>query len=104
LPDIIREVLQPSPVIVPQTRAETMREAEEAERQAALVEQLRDAEQMKAGAARRVAFEAATATTDKEGTALSGVRLAMLEDLRDPVALRRAFILREVLGPPVALR
>ena len=26
------------------------------------------------------------------------------DDLRDPAALRRAFILREVLGPPVGLR
>ncbi len=104
LPEIIRQVLQPQPVHAPNTRTETMALAEEAERQAALREQLLEAEQMKAAAARRVAFEAATATSDKEGMALSGVRLTVLEDLRDPVALRRAFILREVLGPPVALR
>jgi hypothetical protein len=28
----------------------------------------------------------------------------LMDDLRDPQALRRAFVLREVLGPPVALR
>ena len=34
----------------------------------------------------------------------SAARQAVMADLGDPTALRRAFILREVLGPPVALR
>jgi hypothetical protein len=34
----------------------------------------------------------------------AAARDRILGDLRDPEALRRAFVLREVLGPPVALR
>jgi len=35
---------------------------------------------------------------------LQKARTVVLDDLRSPQALRRAFVLREVLGPPVALR
>jgi hypothetical protein len=102
LPEVIREVLQPAPPPVSHSRLEELQAAEEAERQAALEEQLREAELMRAAAQRRVAFEAATA--DKEPGDRLETRTAVLDDLRDPLALRRAFILREVLGPPVALR
>ncbi|HET7535696.1 MAG TPA: hypothetical protein VFJ90_04530 [Candidatus Didemnitutus sp.] len=102
LPQVIREVLQPKPVVVSQTRMEEMREAEEAERQAALAEQLQEAERMQAAAQRRAAFEEATA--DVGLRTRQATQASVLEDLRDPAALRRAFILREVLGPPVALR
>lgn len=102
LPEVIREVIQPEAPPIYSTRADEMRAAEEAERQAALEEQLREAEQMRAAAQRRAAFEAATA--DNTTIAREGARAGVLEDLRDPAALRRAFILREVLGPPVALR
>ena len=61
-----------------------------------------EAEQMKLAAQKRARYEAATA--DHSTTARSLARSTVLDDLRDPEALRRAFILREVLGPPVALR
>lgn len=104
LPEIFRDVMQPKPepVIQPPRRMMTVNMAEEAERQAALMEKLKEAELMKTAAQRRVAFEASTA--DKEPAALQKARAGVLGDLRDPQALRRAFVMREVLGPPVALR
>lgn len=103
LPEIFREVLQPRPEpVAPSRRIMTVNVAEEAERQAALMEKLKEAELMKAAAQRRRAFEESTA--DKEPAALQKARAGVLEDLRDPQALRRAFVMREVLGPPVSLR
>lgn len=104
LPELIREVLQPQAAVEPPviSRAESLRDAEEAERQAALMEKLREAELMKAAAQRRVAFE--EEISDKQEKMLTQTRGVVLDDLRDPAALRRAFILREVIGPPVALR
>lgn len=81
---------------------EAQRQAEILEEQATLAERLREAEQMRVAAQKRVRYEAATADHSNEARALS--RSSVLDDLRDPAALRRAFILREVLGPPVALR
>ncbi len=108
LPPILREVVvarQPEPPA--RTRAaashqEAQRMAEILEQQAALAEQLKQAEEMKAAALRRTQFE--TEIASKEEMAVAAVRTALGNDLRDPVALRRAFVLREVLGPPVALR
>ena len=102
LPPVIREILIPQVAAPAASRAGQMRMAEEAERQNARAEQLREAEQMKAAAARRAEFEARMA--DAETAARTQARATVLEDLHDPAALRRAFILREVLGPPIALR
>lgn len=104
LPELIREVMQPRTAAEPPvlSRSDSRREAEEIERQAALMEQLKEAELMKAAAQRRIAFEAEI--SDKQEGLRTQARGAVLDDLRDPAALRRAFILREVLGPPVALR
>ncbi len=66
------------------------------------MEKLREAEQMKAAAEKRTEFEKATVDHAAENRAAT--RSTVLGDLRTPDALRRAFILREVLGPPVALR
>ncbi len=104
-PPLVREVVvTPVP---PQPRRgltalEAQRQAEILEEQAALAERLQEAEQMKLAAQKRARYEAAT--TDQSGAARSQARSTVLDDLRDPAALRRAFILREVLGPPVALR
>lgn len=84
------------------TALEAQRQAEILEEQATLAERLREAEQMKLSAQKRARYEAATA--DHSNAARSLSRSTVLDDLRDPAALRRAFILREVLGPPVALR
>jgi hypothetical protein len=66
--------------------------------QAALSERLRQVTEMKAAGAGRARNEPQASTT------LEAARGTLAEDLRSPEALRRAFILREVLGPPVALR
>lgn len=84
------------------SRAETQRQAEILEQQVALMERLREAQQMKAAAEKRTEFE--QATMDHTAERRSATRSTVLGDLRTPEALRRAFILREVLGPPVALR
>ncbi len=102
LPEIFREVLSPKPAPQFSSRMLTVNHAEETERQAALMEKLKEAELMKTAAQRRVAFEESTA--DKEPAVLVQARAGVLGDLRDPQALRRAFVLREVIGPPVSLR
>lgn len=106
-PPLIREVVvarQPEPLHsrAATSRLEAQRTAEILEQQAALAEQLRQAQEMKAAALRRTQFE--TEVASKEEAAAVAVRSALGEDLRNPAALRRAFILREVLGPPLSLR
>jgi len=101
---------RPAPVAAPEPALATAgagawdsrRSAEILEQQAALAERLREAELMKAAAIRRAAFE--TETSDKGAAVRRESRGAILQDLRDPQALRRAFIMREILGPPAALR
>ena len=104
LSEVVREVLQPrpEPMAPAARRIMAVNVAEESERQRTLMEKLKEAELMKASTLRRQAFEASTA--DKEPAALQESRAGVLEDLRNPQALRRAFILREVIGPPVGMR
>lgn len=101
-PPIIREVVVAKQSVQTSSRAEAQRQAEILEEQAAMMEKLREAETMKTSAQKRIEFEATTA--DHSGDARVASRATVLDDLRAPAALRRAFILREVLGPPVALR
>ena len=106
-PPLMRQMPQPRLETARATRAaashqEAQRTAEILEQQAALMEQVRLANEMKAATLRRTQFE--TEVASKEEAAMSAVRSALGEDLRNPAALRRAFILREVLGPPLALR
>lgn len=101
-PPVIREIVVPRSAAHAVSRAETQRQAEILEEQAALMERLREAEAMKLAAQKRKEFESATA--DHTVEARSATRSTVLDDLRSPAALRRAFILREVLGPPVALK
>lgn len=104
-PPLVREVVveaAPEPARVHVSRAEAQRQAEILEQQAALAEKMRELELMKAAALRRTEFE--HSTIDREAEAKVAARGALLDDLRQPDALRRAFVLREVLGPPVALR
>lgn len=69
------------------------------EEQMRALEAARAAEQRRAAelAARRAEREMREATPSTHGGSLRG-------ELRDPQALRRAFVLREVLGTPVGLR
>lgn len=104
-PPLVREVIVTQAPPVPRrglTALEAQRQAEILEEQATLAERLQEAEQMKLAAQKRARYEAATADHTTAARSLS--RSTVLDDLRDPAALRRAFILREVLGPPVALR
>jgi hypothetical protein len=103
-PPLIREVVEQRPVMTaaPGTRLDTQRQAEILEEQAAWADKLAEVKSRKAAAQKRVEFEAATA--DHSQAALTVSRGGVVDDLRSPAALRRAFILREVLGPPVALR
>ena len=102
LPPVVQEVFT-SPRQQRETadRVETERQAEMLEKQAALAEQLRQAQAMKAGAQKRAEFETRISDLDQTNDRSRG---ALVVELRDPAALRRAFVLREILGPPVALR
>jgi hypothetical protein len=100
-PPVIRELKARQPMHA-SSRIEAQRQAEILEEQAAMLEKLREAEVMKTAAQRRKAFEESTA--DHTDEARAAIRSTLLDDLNTPAALRRAFILREVLGPPVALR
>lgn len=101
-PPIIREELPIRQPLRTATRIDAQRQAEILEEQATLMEKLSEAKAMRTNAQRRVEFEASIA--DHTVEALAQTRANVLGDLRAPAALRRAFILREVLGPPVALR
>jgi hypothetical protein len=104
-PPVVREVViseVPSVLRPGASRLEAQRHAEILEEQATLAEKLREAQLMKAAAVKRAHYEATTA--DHSAVARTLSRATILGDLHDPATLRRAFILREVLGPPVALR
>lgn len=103
-PPVVREVAveRPAPAMVASSRMDAQRQAEVLEQQAALMDKLRQLEETKAAALRRAAFEASTVSP--AAAARTQARGALIDDLRNPAALRRAFVLREVLGPPVGLR
>ena len=90
---------EPPPLVVHASRAEV-------ERQEELAEQLRLAEEAKRLAERRAAHlrDARRASENPLALRRAAARGRLVEDLRDPEGLRRAFVLREVLGPPVGMR
>ncbi len=106
LPPIIREIFMgPERATTgPQaaSRQEAQRNAEILEQQATMAEQLRQAKLMKLAAEKRKEFESATA--DHRAEKRTETRSSVLVDLQTPESLRRAFILREIIGPPIALR
>jgi C4-dicarboxylate-specific signal transduction histidine kinase len=94
--------LQPPPV---PPRPERSRA--EIERQQRIAEQLREAEQARAEAQRRVAHVARDRGFPSATERVAGggpLRRQLLADLSDPHGLRRAFLLKEILGPPPGLR
>jgi hypothetical protein len=106
-PPVMREVVVKTPETATRTRAaatqlEEDRTAGILAEQAALMTRLSQAQALTSAAQRRSQYE--TEAAGKEELAKGEVRSALADDLRDPAALRRAFILREILGPPVALR
>jgi uncharacterized protein HemX len=80
------------------TPDEAERSTEMLAKQAALAEQLRQAVEIKTAALRQLR------SGNEISPASKPVRAAVVADLRDVAALRRAFVLREIIGPPVALR
>lgn len=95
--ETMRRAFEPAPPPVIDTAA--------VERQQKLAEQIRALDEARVAAERR----AAQVVTQRDNATASssaprGSRAEWLGDLRDPQTLRRAFVLREVLGAPVALR
>jgi hypothetical protein len=78
----------------------------EAERQAQLREHVRVLEEKKMLTQRQAvhAADARRELAESEAGLRTTARAALLGDLRTADTLRRAFVLREVLGPPVGLR
>jgi len=76
------------------------------ERQQQLANQMRALELARLTEQRRATHAAATLKTaaESEMGMLTASRGDLLADLQDPASLRRAFVLREVLGAPVGLR
>jgi hypothetical protein len=76
------------------------------ERQQQLADQMHALEASRLAEQRRAAQTLAAVKTaaESEGGLLAGSRGDLLADLRDSRSLRRAFVLREVLGAPVGLR
>lgn len=98
---------QPQAERVPPPVLDTeVRNTAEMERQERFAEELRVLEEQRMLVQRRAAYVAAekTAETNSSSGVQTAARNRTLVDLRDPQALRRAFVLREVLGPPVGLR
>jgi hypothetical protein len=96
---------QPQPVPPPPRLMETHTSAE-LERQQRLADDLRAVDQARLVTERRAAHTAQEKKTEaeSESTLRSVAREELLTDLADAHSLRRAFVLREVLGTPVGLR
>ena len=96
---------QPVPIEPPPLVAARVNNAE-LERQTKLAAELQSLEEARADARRRAAqrTEANLVTAASAPVLRTAARGQLLGDLADRQSLRRAFVLREVLGPPVALR
>lgn len=92
----------PSPVAPPAVAEERSRL--ELERQQQLAEQLRLLEEARAAARRRSEEHAAAQAAQVAAAARASARGPLAGELGDPSALRRAFLLREILDTPVGLR
>jgi hypothetical protein len=105
LEDLEKQV-RPEPEPVPAPPVMQQRANAELERQQKLAEELRVLEESRMLAKRRAAqlATANTAASNSSAGQTTAARGRLLDDLRDPESLRRAFVLREVLGPPLALR
>lgn len=95
----------PSPVVSP-AAVKPVSLAAEMERQQRLADELRRLQENKALAARRAAHLAAekSAAAQSSSALRRDARDELLADLQQPTSLRRAFLLREVLGTPAGLR
>jgi hypothetical protein len=101
--DQLERRLQPPPVPPPLERPRI--DAAQLERQEQIAEQMRVLGESRLLVARRATQLAASVKTEAESErgSLTLSRKNLLAELRDPQSLRRAFVLREVLGAPVGL-
>jgi hypothetical protein len=102
-PPMIEEV---RPLVVPPPLEQVMSvpavdQIREMERQQMLLQRLREPE---AAQPRRSGAEPAPAPQAAAGTAVERKVGWLVADLRHPAGLRRAVVLREILGPPVGLQ
>ena len=101
-PPVIGEV---RPALVPPPVAPAVvvlsADRQEMKRQEVLLDQLRQWEAVAPAIAAGESVSAAGPVAGVTGTGRTGLWLA---DLRSPAGLRRAVVLREILGPPVGLR
>lgn len=93
--EAVRPAFVPPPVVV------LSADQREMERQGVLLDQLR---QWEAVVPAITAGESAPAAGMEAGVRGWGLTGSLLADLRSPAGLRRAVVLREILGPPVGLR
>jgi hypothetical protein len=104
----VESTMEP-PVVFAEERVERDYGASDAavlERQQQLADQMRALEHARAAEHRRATQVTTALRTESESERgqLVGSRGSLLAELRDPAGLRRAFVLREVLGTPVGLR
>lgn len=101
-----RAAPQPEPAAPPPLAESRSSYSAELERQQRLAEEIRVLEETRASVKRRAAAVAAEQVAVSQGAPalLLAARDQLLADLHSPQSLRRAFVLREVLGPPVAMR
>lgn len=95
---------QPEPPLLPPVLPQSNRA--ELERQFKLEDELRAAEDLRQQTRRRAASAASArdAVSQSQAVLRASARERLLADLSDAQSLRRAFVLREVIGPPVGLR
>ncbi|MBI5771601.1 MAG: hypothetical protein HZA93_27755 [Verrucomicrobia bacterium] len=104
IPEVFRKVLAPEPAPVvraPEPAADT---AAVLARQEQLADQLRELEAARAAAQKRAALIAAEQAAASPVEAARRARAGWVGELRDAKNLKRAVVLREVLGTPVGLR
>lgn len=94
---------EPAPLAPPPLPVLDARAAE-LERQRKLAEEIKALEEARVAARKRAAAISAGAEAAAASAGVRAVRGRVYEDLHDAGALRRAVVLREVLGTPVGLR
>lgn len=114
LPEPLRRMLtqlekrrEPEPTITPSAPPVLPdRSRAELERQQQLADEMKALEEARLVAKRRAAQLAVARAEEagSKGALRSAARGRVLDDLKDPQSLRRAIVLREVLGTPVGLR
>ena len=106
LEQLEKKVQPPPPVPAAPPPVSVERRHAEIERQQRLADELQAVESARLVVARRATHvaEAKAEASRTEDALRTAARRRLDVDLRDPESLRRAFVLREVLGPPVSLR